>query len=807
MIDSFLLDLRYSLRGLVRSPRFTLAALCTLALGIGANAAIYSVVNTVLLRPLPYKDAGRLTMIRGFTRGDTQPSAPSDFNAWRSDGRFFEQMAASRDASYSLTGAGDPESIIGYRFSADFFPLMGVAPALGRTFLPEEDRPGNDKVVVLSHPLWQRRFGGDPGILGTSITLNGQPYTVIGVMPATFRHPQRTDLWTPLAMDPALNDSRTARFLRVVARLKPGVTIEQAQAGLDELMRRRETEFPDTNTGLGARVASLRDNIVGDIKPALLTLSGAAGFVLLMVCANVAHLALARSTGRTRELALRTALGAGPGRLIRQMLTESLLLSAAGGTLGLVLAFWCTGALLAIFPNHISNLSIPVVTEIPIDANVIGFTLIVTLVSALLFGLVPALKATRQAQVGSLREGPKGATGGSAGPRVRWLLIVAETATAMVLLVGAALMLRSFVQLQRSDMGMRTDGVMSGQVFLSATRYPDTASLRKFTDAVLERLERTPGVESAGATNYLPLSGYWGTRSFTLEGEPPPRPGQEPEADDRVASPGYFRTLGIPLLRGRSFTAQDLETTPLVAMINETAARRYWPGQDPIGRRIDIGRESTPVLCEIVGVVGDVKAFGQDQETHADLYRPLAQGPYPLLAFAVRTSQDPLSLAPALRRAVWDVDGQQPLFKVLPMSQLAAESLALRRVTMLLLATFAVLATVLAAVGIYGVISFMVSQRTNEIGVRIALGATPGGVARMLVGQGLRPAVTGLAIGLLASLGLARLVASLFHGMSLTDPLTYTGAAVVLMGVAGAACYLPARRAVRADPMLSLRQE
>jgi putative ABC transport system permease protein len=479
----------------------------------------------------------------------------------------------------------------------------------------------------------------------------------------------------------------------------------------------------------------------------------------------------------------------------------------AGGTLGLLLAYWLTGSLVAIFPNNIANLSIPVVTSIPIDGNVVAFTLVATLVAAGLFGLVPALEATRPSRGPSLQEGARGAAAGAAGPRLRWLLIVAETATAMVLLAGAALLVASFTRLQRSDMGMKPDGVMSAQVLLPPTRYPDVESVRAFADKVLERLQRLPGAEAAGVTNYLPLSGFWGTASFILEGAPPPRPGEEPEADNRVASPRYFESLGIALVRGRGFTPRDGPDAPPVAIVNEAAARRFWRGEDPVGRRIRMGTADAPLLVEIVGVVRDVKSFGLDQETHPELFRPLAQRPSPLLAFTVRTRLDPESLAGGIRRAVWDVDPQQPLLKVLPMSRLAAESLALRRVTMLLLAAFAALATVLAGVGIYGVIACMVAQRTSEIGVRLALGARPGDVVRMLIVQGLRPVAAGLGVGLLAALALVRLVAGLLYGTSPADPATYAGAVLMILAVAAAACYLPARRAVTVDPMLSLRQE
>ena len=802
-------DLRYAVRMMWRNPGFTAAAALTLALGIGANSAIFSLVNAVLLRPLPYGNVDRLSMIWGGDRSrgmEPEPVTPADFAEWRADGRFFEQMAGSRDATYSLTGKGDPESIFGYRFSADFFSVLGVMPALGRTFLVEEDRPGANRVVVLSHALWMRRFGGDAGILGEAIMLNGEPYTVIGVMPPGFQHPQSAELWTPLAMDPSLQENRDRKFLRVAARLKPGVTQQQAQAGIDEIMRRREGQFPDSNTGRTGRVVMMRDEFVGDIKPALLMLLGAVGFVLLMACANVANLALARSVGRSKELAIRAALGAGRTRLIRQLLTESVLLSSVGGALGLILAMWCSSLLVTIFPNNIANLDIPIIKEIPIDWTVVGFTTLVTMLTGLLFGLAPALQATKPDVNDTLNETPRGATTGASSRRARNLLIIVETAMAVVLLAGAGLMFRSFLRLQQGDLGLEPRGIMTGQVFLAQTRYPDLDKRRLFVDTVLQRLEGIPGVESAGVTNFLPLSGFWGTIQMAIDGQPAPRPGEEPEADDRLVSAGYFKTMGIRLLAGREFTPRDREGAPQVAIINDTMARKYWAGEDPIGRRVNLGDAKEPRFCEIIGVVRDVKSFGLDQATHTEFFRPVAQVPFPLLAFTVRTSADPLRLADPLRRAIWEVDKDQPVFKVLSMQQLANESLTLRRVSMLLLLAFAVMAIGLAAIGIYGVISYSVSQRTNEIGIRMALGADPGDVAGLIVKQGMRPMLIGLAIGLPVALGLTRLIMGLLYGMSPSDPATYGAAVLLLVAVGLVACYLPARRATRIDPVAALRQ-
>ncbi len=807
VIDSVFQDLRYAARSLARQPRYTLAALFTLTLGIGVNAAIYSVVNAVLVRPLPYAEADRLAMVWGSRGGDIEPVSPADFVAWRSDGRFFEGLGATSDATYSLTGAGDPESIPGYRFSVDAFSVLGVRPMLGRTFLPEEDRPGGEPVVVLSDRLWKRRFAQDPNVLGTAIMLNGKSHVIIGVMPPGFRQPQHAELWTPLALDPAILENRRRRFLRVLARLRPGVEIPRAETGLNELMKQREQQFPDSNTGLASRVESLRERYTGDVKPALLMLLGAVGFVLLMVCANVAHLSLARASGRRKELAIRTALGAARGRLMRQLLTESLLLSTLGGVLGVLIAYTFAGTLVSLFPTEIANLNVPVVTEIPFDWRVILFAVGVTLASGLMFGLVPALQATRAAIGSTLQETPRGSGGGGAGRRLRSLLVIAETATALVLLAGAGLTIRSFMQLQRGDLGLDPDHVLTAQVFLTRARHADAAAWQRFTEETLKRLESLPGVESAGATSFLPLTGFQDITSFRIVGQAPPAEGQEPTVDYRYATPGYFRTVGMRILRGRGFTADDRSRSPCAAVVNETLARRFFPSQDALGQRLDLGKPSEPYVCEIVGLVNDVHSFGLEQEVHAELFLPLSNAPSPFAAFTLRTATPPMALADAVRRAIWEVDRDQPIHRVMPFEQLAMDTLTLRRVSVLLMGFFAGLAILLSAIGVYGVVSCMVGQRTTEIGIRLALGAPPGDVARMIVSQGMRPVLAGLALGLAGAYGVTRLVSGLVYGTAGADPAAYAAALLVLLAAGVTASYLPARRATRIDPIAVLKQE
>ena len=810
-METLLQDLRFGIRMLLKRPSFTAIVVLALALGIGANTAIFSVVNTVLLNPLPYKNADRLVGVweNNPQKGiDISPMPPADFVDFRDQNSVFEQMAYSRDGQYILTGMGEPEAIWAYRFSANFFDVMGVAPMLGRTFTEEEDKPGANKVVVLSHKLWQRRFGGSPDVVGQSITLSGEPYTIIGVMPAGFRHPQTVEMWTPIALDPSMMSNRSATFLRVMARLKPDATIKQAQTELAAIASRLAEQYPATNAGKGVKLESLRDAYTGDIQLPLKVLMLAVIFVLLIACANVANMLLARSASRQKEIAIRIALGASRVRLVRQFLTESVLLALMGGALGLLVAVWSTGILVGLFPNNIANLNIPRVEEIPIDAKALGFTLLISLVTGVIFGLVPALQSSKLSFNETLKEAGKSSMTSGRGRRFRDLLVVTEMALALMLLIGAGLLIKSFLQLRQGDLGFDPKNVLTAQVVLPSYKYTDVQKRRAFVHDVIARLEGLPGVESVGATNFLPLTGFWGTTSFAIEGRPAPAPGEEPEADNRIATENYFRAMGIGLVRGRQFTDADRDGAPKVALINETLARRFFPDEDPIGKRLDLGDAREPDMWEIVGVVRDVKSFGLSEETHIDIYRPYDQVTFPLIAFTIRSASDPTSLVAAVRNEVWSVDKDQPFFnKVLPMEQLASDSITLRRVSMLLLGAFAALALTLAAMGIYGVISYSVTQRTQEIGIRMALGASRGDVFKLVVRQGMLLAVMGVAIGVLIAFAVTRLMSSLLYGVSATDPLTFVLIPLVLTGVALVACFVPARRATRVDPGIALRYE
>ena len=806
-------DIRFAIRMLMKEPGFTAVAVLTLALGIGANTAIFSVVNTVLLAPLAYKDPGRLVMIWGNIPqegSEGSPVSPAVFATWKAENHVFEEMAASSDDLDTITGGGDePEMVVGYDFSADYFHVIGTTPELGRAFLPEEDRPGGPHVAVLSDKIWRRRFNADLGIIGKTIQLGNSPYTVVGVMPPNFRYPDKVEIWTPLALPASASSDWKNRYLRVLARLKPGVTLAQAQAQMSALAERIAHEHPDTNSGEGVILKPIRQEIAGDIRTPLLVLFGAVGFVLLISCVNVANLLLARAAAREREIAVRTALGAGRLRLLRQMLTESLLLSLAGGAAGLLLAYSCTGFLLSLFPNNIANLSIPTVETIPVDARVLVFTIAATLLTGLIFGLVPALRSSGLDVNQTLKESGRLPMAGSRERRFRSALVVAEIALSFVLLIGAGLLIRSFSRLGRGDLGFRPENVLALEAFPSPAKYPanEPERLRAYVDRSVENLRAIPGVDSAGAINFLPLTGFWGQQEFAIEGRPVPPKGHELNADNRVVTPDYFKTMGIPLQRGRAFTAADGPNSPHVAIISALLARRLWNGEDPVGRRLNLGDTEKPDWTEIVGVVGDVHSFGVEKDLHDDLYRPFAQVYFPIVAFTVRAKGDPAGIIAAAKSAIWTVNPEQPFYKIISMDALAAESIALRRVSMLLLAVFSNIALLLAAIGIYGVLSYAVVQRTHEIGIRAALGAQRRDVLRLVLGDGMRLALIGVGLGITASLALTRLLVSLLYGVAATDPLTFAGVAALATCTTLAACYIPARRAMRVDPMTALRYE
>lgn len=800
-------DLHYGLRMLVKNPSFTIVAVLALALGIGANSAIFSVVNTVLLRPLPYKNPGRLVMLweeathLGFPKNT--PS-PANFIDWRAQNTVFEAMAAMVERSFNLTGVGEPERFDGRRVSANLFDLLGVQPQLGRAFRAEEDKPGS-RVVILSNGLWQHRFGGDPRVIGQAVSLNGESYTVIGVMPGSFQFPTRRDqLWVPLAFDAKEAASRGNHFLEVIARMKPGVTLQQAQAEMSTIAARLAQQYPEENLRVGSVVTALQEQVVGDIKPALLVLLGAVGFVLLIACANVANLLLARAAARQKEIALRLALGAGRSRLTRQFLTESVLLAVIGGAVGLLLSIAGLRVLKTFIPDTISQAQ-----AISIDAKVLVFTGLVALVTGIIFGLAPAMQVSHLDINDTLKEGGRDAAGGTRGNRIRALLVIGEIAVSFVLLMGAGLLINSFMHLRNLHPGFRANHLLTMKIPLSEVKYPDKERRSPFYAEVLRRVQALPGVQSAAVAGNLPLTYDGDSMPIGIEGRTDPPPDQRPDVILRVVGPGYFSTMGIPLVRGRDFSEQDKADSARVVIVSEKTARHFWPGENPIGKRLKPGSTSRNIpWIEIIGVVKDVRQNDFVSEPKMQMYMPYQQlNSFAPNALVVRTNVEPLSLTGAVRNAIWAVDKDQPVSNLRSMDEIVSEAVARQRFSMLLLGIFAALAMVLAAVGIYGVMSYSIAQRTREIGLRIALGAQKSDVLKMILRQGLRFVAAGLAIGLAASFVLTRVMASLLFGISATDPATFVSISLVLIAVALLASYIPAVRAMKIDPMLALRYQ
>jgi putative ABC transport system permease protein len=815
-METLFQDLRYAFRMLLKRPGFTAVAVLALALGIGANSAIFSVVNGVVLRALPYKDPEGLMMVWSLLQAPAGsqefPVSAADFTDWRDQNQVFEQIAAFHSQPFNITGAGEPEFLGGVRASANLFSLLGIEAKLGRTFLPEEDQPGAGHVVIISHGLWERRFGSDPNIIGQKLTLNDEPYTVVGVMPpgfqfprkgempAGYQFPRQADLYTPLAWTPNQIGNRGREFLAVIARLKPGVTVAQASADMDGIAERLKQQYPQFNANKEVVIVPLHQQVVSKVRTALLVLLGAVGFVLLIACANVANLLLARAASRQKEIAIRTALGASRSRVIRQLLTESMLLSLTGGTLGLLLSMWGVDLLTAISPANL-----PRVDTISVDVRVFAFTLAVSLLTGIIFGLVPAIQASKPDVNEALKEGGRASSVGH--NRFRSVLVVSEVALSLVLLIGAGLMIRSFVHLLNSSPGLKPENVLTLDVGLPRTKYtgPQQAA---FFQQVIERLKSLPGVQSAGAVYPLPLSGAEEGMGFGIAGRAALAPGEVYSAGPRWVSPDYFNVMGISLLRGRELTERDGSDSPRVVVINEAMAARYFPDEEPIGRRVAFDQvNKAPNWREIVGVVGDVKHLALDSDPKPEMYFPFTQFPSFFMTLVVRTSGDPLNLVAAARSEVLAVKNDQPISNVHTMEELLSNSVAQRRFNMLLLSIFAGVALLLAAVGIYGVMSYSVAQRTHELGVRMALGAQTSHVLALVVKQGMTLALAGVGIGLAAAFALTRILASLLYGVSATDPLTFSVIALLLASVALLACYLPARRATKVDPMIALRYE
>lgn len=803
-------DVRYGIRSLLKRPGLTAVALITLALGIGVNTAIFSAVDSVLLRPLPFKEPERLMAVwehtphLGIARNEF---APANYFDLRKQNQSFEEVGAFGQLSINLTGEGEPEQLDGQLVTANVFSLLGVPAAIGRTFAGDEDQLGREHVAVLSDGLWRRRFNRDPGIINRQVTLNGESFTIVGVMPPNFFFPEReAELWIPWAMEPGQAEGRGDHYFRLVARLKPGVMREQANAEAESIAARLASEYPKTNEGLGFLVNSFHQDYVGDLRRPMLILFAAVGLVLLIACANVANLLLAQATTRRREIAIRMALGARRWAIARQLLTESLLLAAAGGFLGVLAAIWGVEALAKLLPESLSKLQ-----AITVDSRVFVFTIGVTLLTAIAFGVVPALHAARANPGEALAETSRDLAGGLSGRFLRRVLVIAEVALAVVLLAGAGLLIRSFNRLRQVDLGFKPNNLLTMRMVLPLPKYQKPESRRAFYDELFRRIHEIPGVEAAGINTRLPLSTSGMKFSFSVEGRTMPSDSNLPFAVYRVVNPDYFRAMDIPLQRGRVFDTRDTADSTPAFVVNRRLAEQFWPGEDPTGKRLKIGPPDSPnPWVTIIGVVGDVRQTGLYGEQLAELYAPYAQERRSWMSprdLVVRTRGDAAALAGAVREAVWAVDKDQPVSNIRTMDQVLAATVSRERFQMLLLSLFATLALVLACVGLYGVISYAVAQRTHEIGVRMALGARPRDVLSLVIRQGMTLTFVGLVLGIAGGLAVTRVMADLLFGVTPTDTVTFISAGGLLLVVSFLACYVPARRATKVDPLIALRYE
>jgi putative ABC transport system permease protein len=814
-MTTLLHDLRYALRTLVQRPGFTVVAVLTLALGVGANTAIFSLVSAVLVRPLPYRDAERLVVVwedataAGIPRDDV---ANANYADWKAQNRVFEDVAAFDQRVFDLAGAGEPEKVYAFAVTHNFFGVLGVEPALGRGLLPDDDRAGANRVTVISHELWRNRFGGDPGIVGRDIQLSGEKYTVVGVMPAGFQfeYPDFA-LWVPIAFTPEQLADRGSHSLEVIARMKRGVTFEQARADMSAVMGRIAAEHPDESAGVGAVVVPLREQLAGESRRPLLILLAAVALVLLIACANVAGVLLSRAAARRREIAVRAALGASRWRIVRQLLTESVLLGLAGGVAGALLALWAFGFLQQLVPYALRG-----VAEPRLDLTVLTFTTLVSLLAGVAFGLAPALQASKT-DLGEALKQAGGRGGVGAGRRLRGAFVVAQVALALVLLVGAGLLVQTLYRLRGQYSSLRPESLLTARTLLDGKRYGEPARRADFYEGVLRRVRSLPGVVAAGYTTAVPLMRKGGSNGLSIEGKEN-GPNAAWNALHRQVSPDYFRALGVALREGRDFTEADDENALPVAVVNEAMARAFWPGESPLAKRFKVGSpDSKEPWLTVVGVVSDVRQMAADAPVKPEMYVPYRQAmpfwkgpPYSFFTprdLVIRTSVDPSSVVPSVRRAVHETDAYQPVEGVRTMDEVLGRETAERRVGVTLLAAFAALALLLSALGIYGVLAFFVVQHTPEIGVRMALGARPRDVLRLVVFKGMRLALAGVALGLAGAFALTRFIQSQLFGVSAADPLTYAGIAVLLALVALAACLIPARRATKVDPLVALRYE
>jgi putative ABC transport system permease protein len=811
-MSSLVLDLRFALRTLLKNPVFTATAMLCLALGIGANAAIFSVLNAVILKPLPYQDPERLVVALGDLPGGRDTTfAPAEYLDLRRWSRTLEDTAAHRSFNVHMTDLEGPVRIRAESVSPQFFQVFGVRPVMGRWFLPQDD-PAAEGVrsVILSYRCWQSRFGGASDVIGRSITLNGEPHIVVGVAPSSFRYPEDVEMWVrsyryglpepPIHIAGELNEVRNLGYLQIVGRLEEGMTLDRANSEM-KVIGTRLTEANENKEATGLTLQSLSVSLIGDVKPRILMLTAAVGLVLLIACGNVANLLLARATVREREIAVRAVLGASRSRLVRQLLTEALLLATLSGAFGLLLALWGVDVLI-----RFASADLPRAGEIGVDTWVLAFTMGISLLTGTVFGGLPALQTARTNLRAPLKEGGRSATGGKRSRGFRASLVVAEVALSLVLLCGAGLLIKSLVKLQSEETGFRPENLLVMRLNLLDSRYPEEQQQASFVREVTSRVRALPGVASTGVALALPFSGSAATMAYRVRGVETPPDGR-PIAEYQVVTPDYFRTMGIPLLRGRFFTERDHGGAPPVMMINEAMAERHWPGEDPLGKRMSFGGEEESDYAEIVGVVGNVRHFRFDKPPQPEAYAPYDQDPWPFMALVVRTDADPLDMAEPVANEIRGVDPDQPVYSVGTMNEVLWSSTRQRRLVVELLGLFAAVAISLALVGIYGVVSFSVSQRIHEFGLRIALGAKRSEVLKLAMEWGLKLVFTGVAIGLAASYALTRFISGLLYGMSATDPLIYVSVALLLVGSAVTAALLPAHKASRVDPAVALRYE